>query len=483
MDSPADPQPVGCNPAREEEPSAAYLRTLERLATALLRADFGGSYGLWQIQLDLLKVQRDIQRAITELKPRAKREKSLRPDLTALREARWHARHLGDAYAWLLLGLDRRVIYPLALNQPVPIPPDDHGNRGMVAAAEGLANSGWGFPLLHDITDILRIGDITFIKPDDKRRFRTVEVKTQLNDELSVDDGKVQYDYTVTLLVAGEDLPDGELAPAHDVPSDEDASRPPRRRAKTRALRQVERLDAARARQQLRPGTVGRVGGESVISVLAEVQHAGHWDVVRRVARRARRTGYASEAVEEAFVYAAMYNPDRIDPKADDDNFRQVALDLAASNILFRERPERNSLVVYSIPHAQDAAHLHLPYYLYPLPRSTIIDMLHGRMVLFNLVNSGKVVDALETRGFEVSLPHERNDLGNGSLIASAAFVADDGGEYRADLHNLGLTLNEMVMEFQAIDYFIAAAEAMREGARMALDDRQRKQGDEGVGA
>jgi hypothetical protein len=140
-----------------------FLRRLERLARILIGGRFKNSQGIWKLQLSLLELQRDLQDAIGDTKKRAKTDPNAQADLESLREVRWHARRLGDALAWLLLGLNRQLIYPLAQNEHVPIGPEDHGSRGVLGIAEFLSQEGWGFPLLHDITDCLRIGDVTFV--------------------------------------------------------------------------------------------------------------------------------------------------------------------------------------------------------------------------------------------------------------------------------------------------------------------------------
>jgi hypothetical protein len=62
---------------------------------------------------------------------------------------------------------------------------EDQGSRGVIGLAAGLAGEDWGFPLLHDITDCLRIGDVTFIKPDGDNR--TLELKTQVTSTEEAD--------------------------------------------------------------------------------------------------------------------------------------------------------------------------------------------------------------------------------------------------------------------------------------------------------
>jgi hypothetical protein len=103
-------------------------------------------------------------------------------EVPALRQTLWHARRFGDALAWVLLHGDRSIILPLAENQRVPVPPDDERWQGVLALAFSMAKAGYGFPLLHDMTDILRIGDIPFVRPGKPPRpsqFVTVAVRVE----------------------------------------------------------------------------------------------------------------------------------------------------------------------------------------------------------------------------------------------------------------------------------------------------------------
>jgi hypothetical protein len=68
----------------------------------------------------------------------------------------------------------------------------------MIAIAETLGSRGWGFPLLHDITDCLRVGDISFIKTG--HAIRTVEVKTRLIDKEPTADGRTLLNYWISVV-------------------------------------------------------------------------------------------------------------------------------------------------------------------------------------------------------------------------------------------------------------------------------------------
>lgn len=380
-----------------------YLLRVERLFRSLIRR--GGPDGpesLWRFQQDLMELQRDVQRAIGD----AKREgPAAYESLQALRDARWHARRLGDAFAWLILGMERQHIFPLSSNSPVAVGPDDTGSRGVNAIAEALWAEGWGFPLLHDATDVLRIGDITFVRPGEAPL--TVEVKTRLEEEGRIPGQDEQLSrYTVTVL-ATEELPplrsapsgasaspsaDDPAEPADDPDAAARALPPALQRSQPRVERQIRRLRTARARQTAAPDTVfeNHDGSGPVLNRHVRSSHPGHDDALARVVRKARADGYAAETVEATFLYAALHDPAGLDPA------RVVALaerlpdDIVGSGILDEDDKNRNALVLNQIPSPESRGpQLFLPYFLLPLPRVAICDLLHGRTVLLNLVNPG----------------------------------------------------------------------------------------------
>lgn len=155
-----------------------YLRRVVRWSKQLIGGRFESARALWQFQLDLLNLQREIQAAIGQRKASPK-DRQLEKQIARLEDARWHARRLGDAIAWVLLHLDRRSIHALAKNNPTPVAPqDDHGSRGVIAIAEYLAGQGWGFP---DITDCLRVGDVTFVQPEKEAEVGLKTLRSRLD--------------------------------------------------------------------------------------------------------------------------------------------------------------------------------------------------------------------------------------------------------------------------------------------------------------
>src|SRR5665811_668583 len=112
-----------------------FANRLEKLTRTLIGRGFDGADDLWKLQTDLLDLQRDIQSHISDLKLSSRTNNEARGVLNEARQLRFTARRFGDAIAWIMLGLDRQVILPLARNEPVPVPPDDHSSRAMVGLA------------------------------------------------------------------------------------------------------------------------------------------------------------------------------------------------------------------------------------------------------------------------------------------------------------------------------------------------------------
>src|SRR5277367_6095548 len=108
-------------PPNDEEAAEAFdavcrpfMDRLEKLTSSLLGRRLTSVEALWQFQLDLLHLQRDIQGAIGDYQNRVKRRRAPMSNLTELRAYRWYARRLGDAFAWVMLGGDKKIIEPLS---------------------------------------------------------------------------------------------------------------------------------------------------------------------------------------------------------------------------------------------------------------------------------------------------------------------------------------------------------------------------------
>jgi hypothetical protein len=463
----SQPPPHQSRPSPEPKVSTAitrpFLRRLERLIRKLIDGRFEGADDVWQLQLELLKLQQDVQAAIGDAKKQVKRNKNGWADLKSLRHLRWQTRRFGDAIAWVILDNDRQLIYPLGENERVAVGPETHGTRGMTAIAQALSSDGWGFPLIHDITDCLRIGDITFRQKGGT--IKTVEVKTRVIDEQATGDSRTSTTYNVTVISSSDVRPSEQPGEAQDrrslIPTQLGAS-------SARIERQVRRLHVARAHQEALPDVLTDLGDGPFISTAALSSHPDYWHVLRRLIRNARKNGYASEAVERAFLYVAIYRPGEVDTHAVQDP--RIVEDLRTSGILFGDDSgERNGIVLNAIPpDGRKGSQPFLPYFLYSLPQRAIIDILYGRLIIVVLTNRGRIVEALEKAGHEVTVQPKGTDP-FASFVVWANTTDETGTNYRIGLHNWHLHIYEMIYEFKGLQYLIDVAEKMRDVAPIAI--------------
>lgn len=268
----------------------------------LLKPAFEGPEDLWSFQLRLLALQQDVQAEISRL--RGSRSYDLR-DLEELRSALWEARRLGDAFAWLTFGLKKQLIVPLGANEPVPVPPDDDALLGFKTAVRGLASPELGFPVLHDITDCLRIGDITYVNPDGDPV--TLEVKTRIEAAEPQAGGLTRKSFSVSFLGHGRNVTLPTRIRTEDgMDSALQHGLPPSAFRVRRAQRQVERMATAWDRQFAPEGLRGTDDPVLVMNVRAGSTDGT--DELRRIVRLARRHGFAFAKVNHSEVVYAFYS-------------------------------------------------------------------------------------------------------------------------------------------------------------------------------
>lgn len=432
------------------------LDRLERLVVRFLARRMRSPRSLWRLQLDLLRLQRDLQATITAAK--GERSTTDRKRLSESRQALWHARRFGDALAWILFGNERRQIDPLSHNAKVPVLPDGHAAGGLTGAAEALS-ARLGFPLIHDITDVLRVGDITFFRRGE--RPKTVEVKTSVVSSRTVG-RQTRVEYKVTA-----------IWPAGGSPPPTVHQRPVRQQqpVNARVGRQLARMTRAVALQDAPVGVATEVDGRPTLileSKRGDAARSSHWPLLRRMIRRARRTGYASAVADRTVMYAAFYSTTGLD--SPEQLMGKVPSDLIASGI-FLDDPSRNALFVLGMPDpTQPGPDRYLPYYLYPMPRRWVVDILRGRLVVFALLNPGRVGEALATIGV-------RTELGEGrSYLRALAEVDAGGGRFLVEMP-LDDNITEMVMEARPLADVVDVAEALIEGMREQLPAMLRADG------
>lgn len=442
-----------------------HHRQVERLATRLLRGQFTDARDLWQIQLDCLKLQRQIQADIAAIRKKPRRDQDAL-ELSTLKDARWNARHFGNALAWVLLGQNKQFIVSLSNNAPVPISEPGHGSDGMIALAEGLSAKGWGFPFIHDITDVLRVGDVTFVRPEDSRvPYLTVEIKTRLLDKAADAEGGTSMTVQSKILTHAPIDPDTgqSLEESFNLAASKQPVADPSRRDQ----RQIVRMRDAILRATATDGPIKGLN-EPTINLRLTLDTESHWKTVRRLIREARRDGVSTECVDDAFFYVAMYSEDPLTLDGlDNSGFLQNVLD---SDFMKSIVPAERSITVNAVPQKKGrAAYTHLPYFLFNIPRRAVVDMLHGRLHLLVLVNQGHICDRLRDDGFRVELHPQRQ--GPGEIVIVERFEGEDGYMYDMESHQFPHVINETIHEFHSIDYLLAMVSGMVEAGRVHAPD------------
>lgn len=449
------------------EAARPYLDRLERLARTFVGGKFNAAQEIWQLQLDLLQLQREVQKQIGEAKKKLKTDKAARANLGSFRVLRAQARRLGDAIAWTILDGDRKVISSLAENKQVPPGEGDHGSRGMIAIAQALSNEGWGFPLLHDITDFLRIGDVTFVRKG--KEPRTVEVKTHLVDSKSTTDGKTKFSYNITVLSAHDFREDMQKFDSKPPEEPEGAVRH-LLTPSPRIGRQLRRMGMARAHQEAPNGVLQNFDGEALLSTEVSSPESGHWGIVSRLVERAYKEGYASGSADGSFLYGVFYDPQGL-PEG---NVLESPLlqDLQRSGILFEDGSTQNVVSLGSIPQREEKApQLYLPYFLYALHEDAVIDMLFGRLLIVIVVNRGRVVEALEGAGYQVTFSPEGANLSNGSIGIWSGATGGAGGVKAVGLDSIEPYLDELIYEFRPLRHLVDVMTQLCAAVSIAIRD------------
>lgn len=446
----------------------SLTRRLERLIHLLLGKKWRNGGVLWKLQTDLLALQHDIQKEISYRKSFAQRADG-REVLRELQQLRWNARRFGDAIAWLFLGMNRQFIDPLAENKRVPIAESvDHGLRGMLALCQVASEQGWGFPLLHDITDSLRIGDITFIKPGND--FATIEVKTKLIEETRSPD-VAHFQYEVTALAPAVEGIDQRIKSVVTTATREGVPMPPRLRVE----RQLKRMSRARKLQDTPLDSLIEFDEEPPLLTASFVApRSDQFTTFARVLRRARRFGYASGSADNGIFYTAFYSPDG-EPREiiDKSSFRD---DLKTSGFMRPSGEGVNTAHMFTLPTMQSPqrASLYMPMYLYSIPRASIIDLINGRLVAVIAVNMGFVADALERAGFTIRDDSGRLDIQDGKVRVFRRVNIPEIGPVNMEITGLWYYLEEMVYDFHSTRFFVDMAnKIVKNLAQIMLDKRR----------
>lgn len=423
----------------DERVLRGFIVQLERMAKRVSseRLFAGGLEEYVDLQESVFALQVKLQRTIGELKRRRSKHPDVRGQLANLRWLRWQSRRLGDAIAWCGLLFNRQVIYALAKNDRVPVPSSwSDGHRGAFQFARSMIGPEWGVPILHDVTNVLRVGDVTFMRPTGQGAeaiFRTIELKTTRLSESVNEDGETILKLNVTA-IGNEPFPafnrDQTTGSPEDRPPEEAKQSPVRQRRPDRRIeRQLARMDIATASKNVPFHKTTKVGDQHVFSLSISEEEQPHWKELRRAIRQARRDGYAYFELGGFVGYSVFYNSAGLT----DEQTQSSSLAENVASLVHEEIGDRNSITVSAVPDDDNTYSAQvLPFYLWEVPQRAIQDILRHRLAIVATYNSGWMEKLLTEAGLTV-IPDKTSRDGR-SFEVVAHF--DWEGEARVEYHS-----------------------------------------------
>jgi hypothetical protein len=380
------------------------------------------------------------------------------------------SRRFGDAFAWLLFKTLRSDfeshISTLSENQRIPPVREYSSMLGVLYAARHFAALGAGFPIIHDATTILRIGDITFIAPDNTPI--TVEIKTRVREE--------GQHYHIDILSATGDIKRWESIvsnakqatqtgePVISVEQGDFSSK----RFRDRELRQLQRMKKVQkwtsAQWDVLIDDKDKSGFKTVVDLRGKTNN---WDKMLEVAQRAKEEGYAVCEIDNAAVYCAMYstkphafsgalNSDLSEEPEAQKALKAMADEMIVKNIFSRN--ERNLLWMSGThKHLLDSAPSQVrPLFLYPFPADLVIDLMWGRLAIMVCVNLGKVAEAIKESGLNATVPANQSEADGGFLSISKNIELSDGRHANIELRNMKYYGQKLLHDALTIPAFVS---------------------------
>jgi hypothetical protein len=228
----------------------------------------------------------------------------------------------------------------------------------------------------------------------------------------------------------------------------------------------------AHEHQRATPGKVGVIDGSPVLTTYVDEPNESHYEVLRRVARRARRSGHALERPEPGLAYFAMYDGEELSGEGVPALLNTVFSDLASSDFVSATPDGNGPITQFSIPPPEDRrAHKYLPYFLYPLPMSTLNDIVNERMIIYVFLNTGRVVDMLRQKGYTPKIGIGKKDASLRSVVLACDGVDEHGSPARIEIHGFESQVTEIVMECKPLSLIGDVADRMKaEGFRAYLE-------------
>lgn len=450
---------------------SGYTRRLELLAGRVKPEKLFSGEGLvhfHELQRDIFVLQMNLQRAIGKAKQRKRGEES-GSHLESLRRLRWYARRLGDAVAWNTLLQNRQVIQSLSDNAPVPIPTEwSDGHRGAFEFAKNSTSREWGIPIIHDITSVLRIGDVTFMLPSRSGKssdaiFRTVELKTTRLSESVTQDGKTAIEIQVTI-IGNEPLPFPQVSESEEEPPQTPVRS---RRPDRRIQRQMERMDRATASKNAPLHEYTKIGEQYHFSLQLNDEKQPHWAELRRAIRAARRDGYAYFELGGFVGYSLFYNSTAVT----NDDIIASPMPAHVAGLMHEETRDRNSITVSHLPDDEDeewSAHV-LPFFLWEIPQRAIRDILRNRLLITATYNAGWMEKLLMDAGLTVIVNDSGKDMRSFKVVAHFEWEGQATVEYHSSVWQ---QMHAAVHEFRGPIAVVQRASAIKSAPSIVSFDK-----------
>ncbi|MHC4671236.1 MAG: hypothetical protein ACYTBZ_02020 [Planctomycetota bacterium] len=335
----------------------------------------------------------------------------------------------------------------------------------MLALAESLTCKELGFPIIHDITNLLRIGDITFVSKDKKPQ--TIEVKTHVlkhykdKTHASINMSGIFEDKFIDFLTSKSN--DDKNLNSLQMPGTSQIVRPNKR-----MVRQIKRMKTAHKKQRRKAGERYTDNKKTtIIHNIPSDKSTSHWDIANRLVTTAKNSGYATEVVDDAIMYAAIYcDQPLFYPWKNNFNLQlldKLPNDLVNSGIFYEDKKYLNSLM-FSLSWRQltnkEPCYLR-PIFLHPFKSDIIIDLIYCRMLIVTLVNLGKFVESICKMGYSARLPKDDKESSSRFIPVSIENYEHGNATYRIELMNLIYHGQQVLHEYLSLSTFTTIVSEM----------------------
>ena len=481
------------------------------LLVEFLKGEIKSLQDLWDFEINLVNHQKKLRKMINHEQHIQKEAKGNQAEIVSHKQTEWKqkfqqlqieikrandrieiyqhvfdlSRQLGDAFARALLG---DWMIPLTKGPSAPTHDghslsEDHGLTGMIGIAQSLSAAGSGFPILHDITNCLCTGDITFYSLD--KNHITIEVKTHLVDKNDSDSTLTLDVETHLTLPRNSDNVSKWRAINEGIPKSS-ASREEENnqtikdfpyQSSPRLKRQIERMKVAKVWQSGPNHQIFNLpnNDKGIKFAILLDDTDNHWEVLHDLIKQAKKDNVVSCVVDNALVYQVLYYDSPLTypwAKGLNEPIKSILqsydkLITDTKSILYSEK-EKNFLWVPSHQPPSDS----LPFFLYPLPTDIIMDIMWGRLAIGGAANLGKIANALEEIGLEVKLPKDEEEFKRSFLSISAKTTLLDGSVVSLELHQIHTIALKMFHEFLSLSGFVnTISQMMKNTEEQALKE------------